>query len=578
MREWVLPYVKQHKLRMMVALLFAFLGVVSAAMLLFVSGYLISKSALRPENIMIVYVPIVAVRAFSIGQAVFPYLEKLISHDIVLRILAKYRNRLYTVLEPQAVFLESRYQTGDLLSVLSDDIEKLQDFYLKTLLPSLLGIVVYVVIALVFGFFDAIFMVMIMTVLGIILFVMPFVSYYMMKKRHLRIKQSRTTLYQRITDAMFGQLDWLVSGREHELLSTVQKENETLLAEETRLDRWQQGRETLMRFVGGCAILLTMYWAALQVDEDAISPTLIAAFVLMIFSILDTLMPVSDAVEEMPEYTDAINRLNELEANERVKQNLSNQAYNKNQKGWSNEIGIHLQHVSFTYEGGNAPVLEDFSLQVEQGSKLAILGKSGSGKSTLLKLISGLIQPDQGEVRIGEVSMHRNYLGSAVSVLNQDAHLFHTTVANNVRIGRPSATDEEVINALYQAQMMELLRDLPQGIHTQMDEMGKRFSGGERQRIVFARVLLQNSPIIILDEPATGLDPKTEQQLLRMMLTAAKDKTVIMVTHHLAGAELMDEILFLESGSIKLKGTHVELMRENPYYRKLYAMDEGLLT
>ena len=142
MNEWMIPYIKKNKGRMTLTIFFAILGVTSGAMLLFVSGYLISKSSLRPENIMIVYVPIVSVRAFSIGQAVFPYLEKLVSHDIVLRILADYRKRVYNILEPQALFLQSRYQTGDILSVLSDDIEKLQDFYIRTLFPSIVGVVV----------------------------------------------------------------------------------------------------------------------------------------------------------------------------------------------------------------------------------------------------------------------------------------------------------------------------------------------------------------------------------------------------------------------------------------------------
>src|SRR5699024_1932670 len=128
--DWVQPYVKKYRFQMVFALICGILGVGSGAMLLFVSGYLISKSALQPENIMIVYVPIVSVRAFSIGQAAFLYVEKLISHDFVLKVLEKRRSRQYRMLVPPALFLRSRYQAGDLLSTLSDDIEHLQDLYL----------------------------------------------------------------------------------------------------------------------------------------------------------------------------------------------------------------------------------------------------------------------------------------------------------------------------------------------------------------------------------------------------------------------------------------------------------------
>src|SRR5699024_10234831 len=152
MKGWVLPYIQRHKGRMVLSVFLGFLAVFSAAMLLFVCGYLISKFALERETILILYVPVVSVRAFSIGQALFCYLVTISRHDIVLRILSVYRRRLYTILEPQAVFLESRYKTGDILHVLADDIERLQDFYIKTLLPSIVGLVIYGVLGLVIGF------------------------------------------------------------------------------------------------------------------------------------------------------------------------------------------------------------------------------------------------------------------------------------------------------------------------------------------------------------------------------------------------------------------------------------------
>ena len=296
MNEWMIPYIKKNKGRMTLTIFFAILGVTSGAMLLFVSGYLISKSSLRPENIMIVYVPIVSVRAFSIGQAVFPYLEKLVSHDIVLRILADYRKRVYNILEPQALFLQRRYQTGDILSVLSDDIEKLQDFYIRTLFPSIVGVVVYGVFAIVLGFFDWMFMLMMLGLLGVIVFLVPFISYFMMQKNHVLIKQKRGKLYQHVTDAMFGQLDWLVSGRVREVISQVANENNNLINKENSVNTWHHIRDSFLRFIVGIAIIAMMIWANIQVGDGAISATIIAAFVLMMFSITDALLPMSDAV------------------------------------------------------------------------------------------------------------------------------------------------------------------------------------------------------------------------------------------------------------------------------------------
>lgn len=588
MNDWILPYLKRYKGRVSLAVLFAVLGVASGAMLLFVSGYLISKSALRPENIMMVYVPIVSVRAFSIGQAIFPYFEKLVSHDIVLRILASYRDRLYAMVEPQAIFLESRFRTGDLLSVLSDDIEKLQDFYIRTLLPALLGLVVYGVFSLVLGFFDLPFMLMMLLLLGTMVFLAPWMSYRLLRKKHLARRETRAGLYQQITDAMYGQLDWLVSGRVGEILAQSADTNESLLQKEQTLERLAHIREAALRFIAGLAIIAMMYWSGMQVEDGAFAATVIAAFILMMFSVTDALIPVSKAVEEVPTYTESLVRMEKIKAAGSITEEdfskpgvsngmeqTGNEVHQMKQEGWQDAV-LHLDKVSYGYEDATEATIRDLSLTVPPGEKLAVLGKSGTGKSTLLKLIAGVIAPDAGTILVNGSMMNQHYLASAVSVLNQKPHLFHTTIANNIRIGKPSATDEEILAVLKQAQIDELVEQLPDGIHTQMDEMGKRFSGGERQRIAFARVLLQDTPIILLDEPTTGLDPRTERELLETMLTAAADKTIIWVTHHLAGAEWMDDIIFMEDGGIKLHGSHAKLMEESSYYRTLYEMDEEM--
>src|SRR5699024_11792700 len=144
-----------------------------------------------------------------------------------------------------------------------------------------------------------------------------------------------------------------------------------------------------------------------------------------------------------------------------------------------------------------------------------------------------------------------------------------------IRMGNPQATDQDISAVVEQSQLTHLISSLPHGLNTSMEEMGQRFSGGERQRIAFARVLLQNTPIILFDEPTIGLDPITEQEVLNTILTATKNKTIIWVTHHLAGVEHMDEVIFLDDGKIAMQGTHEELLNTNKRYQKLYRMDQG---
>ncbi|MUV36382.1 ATP-binding/permease protein CydD [Lentibacillus sp. JNUCC-1] len=394
-----------------------------------------------------------------------------------------------------------------------------------------------------------------------------------MRRHHVSIKQKRRKLYQHVTDALFGQLDWLVSGRVSELFKRVEMENNSLIDRENRVHQWHHLRDALLRLVSGIMIILTMVWVSGQTDEGAMSATVIAAFALMMFSVTDALMPTSDAVEELPSYRDSIHRMNQLAARENNNGPINERAAAR----ISAHPSIHLKNVTFGYDHVQPPVIDQLNLSINSGEKVALLGKSGAGKSTLLKLMSGVLEPAEGQLLLDDAKMDASFLSKQVAVLNQHPHLFNTTVANNVRIGQPDATEEEeIINVLRDAQMMDMIETLPEGIHTKMEEMGKRFSGGERHRIAFARLLLQDTPIILLDEPTTGLDPLTEQSLLETMLHAARNKTVVLVTHHLAGAELMDNILFIDKGGIKMAGSHDELMETSDYYRTLYAMDSGV--
>lgn len=569
MNSWILPYLKKNLWRTILSTLFSLLGAFSGTMLLFVSGYLISKSSLKPETILLIYVPIVSVRAFSIGQALFPYLEKLTSHDIVLRILAEYRDRLYAILEPQAMFLQSRYQTGDLLTVLSDDIEKLQDLFIRTLLPSIAGLIIYAVFAIVIGFFDPVFMIVMLFMLGIIIFFMPMISYHRMARKHLQIKKSFSNLYEQGTDSLFGQLDWLVSGRVHEVIQNIANINHQLMHHMRKINHWRLFRDFTLQLVVGFTVIGMMVWTDMQTGNGTFSPTVIAGFVLMMFSITDALLPMNHAVEEIPVYEESLRRLNELESR-------SIEEYHCEEWKENHHNDIVVKSIKYKYADTDELIIDDISFTVKEGEKVAILGRSGAGKSTLLKLLAGLIEPDTGDIYIGEQRVNRNALAKSISVLNQKPHLFHTTVANNVRIGKSDATDEEIIEALKQAEIYDDIASLPEGIHTQMEELGQRFSGGERQRIAFARTLIQDTPIIMLDEPTTGLDHLTEMKLIKTFLTAAPEKTIVIVTHHLAGAEWMDKIIFIEEGKILFEGAHEELMKTNSYYRALYQMDRGI--
>ncbi|MED3329107.1 thiol reductant ABC exporter subunit CydC [Bacillus thuringiensis] len=574
MSNWVKPYIKQNKGRMTLTIFLGLLGVSSGAMLLFISGYLISKSALRPENVMAVYVPIVATRAFSIGQAVFHYIERLVGHDVVLRILEKMRTKLYRIVEPQALFFRSRFQTGDMLGVLSEDIEHLQNLYLRTIFPSILALVVYSIFVLVIGVFDLVFALIVGCMLAIIVFLLPFVSLLLMKKHHVTLKQGRSRLYQQLTDAVFGLSDWQASGRKGEFINEYVKQNDQLLKIEKRVKRWYHIRDSIIQSVVGIVVISMIIWTGNEAASEQITPTVIAAFVLMTLSVTNALIPIADAIDRIPSYVESTHRLNGVESDIVLHDKMD--LYGDNDYVEPRHVDIELNHVSYSYPDSNEIVLKDVSLQIKAGKKIAILGRSGTGKSTLLKLLTGALSPVNGQVVLNGERAHTNLLSKYISVLNQKPHLFDTTIGNNVRIGKPEATDEEIWKALEKAQLASHITSLPDGLQTKMHEMGKRFSGGERQRVAFARTLMQETPIIVLDEPTIGLDPKTELSLIETMFSATEEKTVIWITHHLVGIEHVDEVIFLDRGQIVMQGSHKQLLKENEKYRKLYELDKGI--
>ncbi|KFM99285.1 thiol reductant ABC exporter subunit CydC [Bacillus clarus] len=573
MSNWIRPYIKQNKGRMTLTILLGLLGVSSGAMLLFISGYLISKSSLRPENVMAVYVPIVATRAFSIGQAVFHYIERLVGHDVVLRILEKMRTKLYRIVEPQALFFRSRFQTGDVLGILSEDIEHLQNLYLRTIFPSILALVVYSIFVLVLGAFDWMFALIAGCMLAVIVFLLPFISLFMMKQHHVTLKRGRNRLYQKLTDAVFGLSDWQASGRKSEYIKEYTAQNVELLKTEKKVKRWHHIREGMIHFIVGIVVISMIMWTGNEAASEQIAPTVIAAFILMTLSVTNVLIPVADAVDRIPSYVESAHRLNSVESEmvSKDQERISDRNYVV-----PKHVDVELKTVSYSYPNSTEFVLKGVSLQVKAGKKIAILGRSGTGKSTLLKLLTGALSPVNGQVLLNGEQANTNLLSKYISVLNQKPHLFDTTIGNNVRIGKPDATDEEIWNALEQAQFASHIRSLPAGLQTKMHEMGKRFSGGERQRVAFARTLMQKAPVIVLDEPTIGLDPKTELALLETMFSATKEKTVIWITHHLVGIEHVDEIIFLDGGQITMHGSHEQLLKENEKYRRLYELDKGI--
>lgn len=579
---WLRPYFRDYSGRFALYLILSILTVLCAGMLMFTSGFLISKSATMPYNILLVYVPIVGVRTFSIGRAVIHYVERLVGHDAVLRILSKMRVRLYRILEPQALFISSRYRTGDILGALADDIEQLQNVYIRTVFPSLVAVVLYAAAVIGISGFDVTFAGFVAIYILILVVVLPYISWKLTKGTNMAVKRERNGLYQKLTDAVMGIGDWVISGKQAQFLQDYEQEEAAVAHKERKLRAWARWRMLVGQLVVGLVVVSMLYWSGNQAATGQIDITLIAAFVLVVFPLADAFLPVSEAIERIPGYQESLNRLEGMSSPDSITSlsaeqdgNEQNNLTKEDITTASKQADLVIKDVAFTYSEGESKSVHSVSLNIPQGKKVMIIGRSGAGKSTLLKLIQGALSPTEGTVALNGISTSEfgDDISHVISVLNQRPHLFDTTLANNIALGHLGSTEQEMMQAVNAAQLSELIASLPAGLNTPMRETGQRFSGGERQRVALARVLLQNTPILILDEPTVGLDPRTERELLSTIFQSTVGKTLIWVTHHLVGAEQMDEIIFMEQGEIIMQGSHAELMETEPRYRHLYELD-----
>lgn len=568
----ILPYARKYNKTILSTILLGTLTILSAAMLTFTSGYLISRTSERPENILLVYIPIVLVRTFGISRAVLRYVERLLGHNAVLKIIADMRVQLYHVLEPQALFIRSRFQTGDLLGALADDIEHLQDVYIRTLFPTVIGLFLFSFSVIVLAVYDWKFALIMALLLAIVTFVYPMLSLYMMKKNQLQSKKLHSQLYNTMTEGIFGLRDWIISGRKEHFLSAFQKESHASHAIDKKLAYWQQSRTMQLQVFSGLLVLVVGLWAGQQAAAGSLMPTYIAAFTLVTLPILEGMIPISFAIERLPAYEASLQRIDNIHQQNTEKEQVAREL------GHVDEVLITLDHVSYRYDNEEENAVQQISLTIKPGEKVAVLGKSGAGKSTLIQLLLGTIEPTSGSVHVNKepATAYGDSIYELVSVLNQKPYLFATTVENNMRLGDASASPEDVQRVAEKVGLFDYLQSLPEGLKTQMEETGQRFSGGERQRIALARILLKQTPVVVLDEPTVGLDPVTEHSLVDVLHESLQDKTVVWITHHLMGMEKMDRIIFMDAGEILMDGSHEELLATNERYRQLYALDQGL--
>lgn len=568
---WVKPYIKQYKGLLISVLILGFLTVFSATALMFTAGYTIDKAATHPYNILLIYVPIILTRGFGIGRPVFKYIERLRSHNWVLKITSDLRTRLYKTLESDASFFNERHKTGDIMGLLSEDINHLQDLYLRTVFPTVIAYIVALVASIAMGVFNPSFGFFVLLLCVVEIVIVPLVSVAIESARRERQKALKSELYTKLTDNILGVDDWVISGRQKDFKNLSAKTISELDNSKNKSKAFRRYRDFVLQLIFAGIMIIMLIFTNLYMTGSQEQANYTAAVVLAALQLSDTFVPVSQGFEEWPQYRDSIIRLNTVKP---VDANLPKQVDLKPED--FNEI--NLDNVNFEYSSDSPILIKNFSQKIKKGEKLALLGPSGIGKTTILQLILGDLVPQKGSITVNDLNVQeiQEHREKIFSVLNQNPFLFNTSVINNVRLGNEDKTDAEVKEALARVGLKDLIDSLPEKYNTSVGENGSRFSGGEQERIALARILLQDAPVVLLDEPTVGLDPITENALLETFFDVLKDKTIIWVTHHLQGVNHVDHVVFVTDEGIEMQGAPTELYQTNKHFKELYEMDAGL--
>jgi ATP-binding cassette, subfamily C, bacterial CydC len=528
--------------RVVLSILLGALSVGFGVALIATAGYLISRAAEQPP-ILSLTTTIVVVRFLALARPIARYLERLVSHDLTLRALGRMRAAVYARIEPLAPAELDAFRRGDLVARLVGDVDALQGVYLRGLAPLLVAIVVGA--ACVVAVALALPVAALVLAVGLVLAgtSVPVLAYRLARHVGARQAEARGALTSELVELLRGAPELVAFGREEDVLDRIGRLDRRL----TRLAR----RDALVAGLADAAFVLVAGLTTVGVlavavsahDAGTLDRVLIATLALLAFSSFDSVAPLPAAARELSGTLASGRRVLELVDREPLVRDPDRPLPKPD-----GAPTVALEGVTAGY-GVDAPtVLEDVDLSLSPGRRLALLGPSGAGKTTVTNLLLRFLDPTSGRVTIDGRDireLRQEDVRRTFALAGQEAHVFDSTIRENLRLAAPDASDEELLDALGRARLREWVGSLPDGLDTLVGEDGMRLSGGQRQRLVVARALLADAPVLILDEPTAQLDPDTAEALVAEVLDAADDRSVILITHRPEGLDLVDEVMVL---------------------------------
>lgn len=542
---------------MALGIFISLITLLSNVSLLALSGWFITSMAIAGVAgvSMNYFTPAATIRGLAILRITSRYGERVITHEATFRLLAELRTWLYSRLEPLAPAVLQTYKSGDLLSRIRADIDTLENFYIRILLPivvAIIGTLLFVLFIFQYHPLLALVELVLLLIAGVLL---PLVVMKLSKKPGKAIIETSSELRSSVVDSVQGMGELLIYGAAQRQTEKIMTLTDSLLAEQRQMAKYKGLSQAGLGFCANIAMWLVMVLAIPFMLQQSFSPASMVMLILFTLASFETVMPLPLAFQLLPETLAAAKRIFSIADAQPV---IDEPQTDSPQPS---HFDIEFSHVNFSYSTlslslassaatKNTPVLTDFNLKISQGTKLGIVGASGSGKSTIVQLLLRFWPIDSGQISVGGYPIDRyvsDDLRQYLSVVSQHAHLFNSTVLANLKMANREASDNMLEKACRIAHIHDFIMTLPDGYDTWIGEAGTKLSGGEARRLSIARALLKDAPILILDEPFEGLDPKLENDVLNSILLWAdtQNKTIIYITHKQLGLDSMDHVLKL---------------------------------
>ncbi len=568
----LLPYLalyRRHWFRLSLGIILAIVTLLASIGLLTLSGWFLAASAvagiagLYSFNYML---PAAGVRGAAIFRTAGRYAERLVSHDATFRVLAHLRVFTFTKIMPLSPGGIARFRQADLLNRLVADVDTLDHLYLRVISPLVSALVVILLVTFGLSFLDVKLALTLGAIMLVLMLLLPVIFYRAGKPAGRELTALRSDYRMQLTSWLQGQSELVVFGaqpRFRQQLNDIERRWMLRQQQQAKLTGLSQA---MVIAAAGLTVTLMLWLAAGGISQFPQPGALIALFVFTPLAAFEALGPVAAAFQHLGQVIASAQRVSQI-----IDQ-PADVTFPTQGPVAAEHVSLSLQNLNFTYPGQPLPVLKNVTLDVRAGEHIALLGQTGCGKSTLLQLLTRGWDITSGTLEINGHAIgayDEATLRKMITVVSQRAHVFNTTLRENLRMASPDCTDEQIAEVLRQVDLHVLLEN--EGLNAWLGEGGRQLSGGEQRRIGLARALLHDAPLWLLDEPTEGLDAETEQHILALLHKHCQNKTLLLVTHRLHGLETFDRICVMEEGQIVEQGDHASLIAAQGRYARFLS-------